>query len=282
MPIVNMYPHPNVIARVFVDMVSAWGWTSFTILYETASWLPHMSELLMLYDPKGYTVTVRRIDLGLAHNNYRSVLRRVKLSDDKHIIIACSIESLPEVLKQTQQVGLMTDYHQFIIANLDAHTIDLEPFQYSGTNISMIRIVNTGNPILEKYGTFLNPQPKTNEENDGQGDSGSENPGSSEAKEADGAEDGGETVEAEEHEAAPENVEEGAKSPTKEEEEEKNGIPIKLKLQRNLKNCSNSSIKCFNVILIRRTLTLLLHSHDNSKLFYRALFKFNLQNVYLN
>lgn len=151
-----MHPHPNALAQLYVDIVVAWGWTSFTILYETASWLTHASELLKL--PDGYTITVRRIDLGLAQENYRPVLRRVKLSEDKNIIIDCSVEKLPEVLKQAQQVGLMTEHNQFFIANLDVHTIDLEPFQYSGTNISTIRIVRTEDPIMEGYAEYLKTQ----------------------------------------------------------------------------------------------------------------------------
>lgn len=30
----NIYPHPNSLSRALVDMVQAWGWTSFTIIYQ--------------------------------------------------------------------------------------------------------------------------------------------------------------------------------------------------------------------------------------------------------
>lgn len=99
-----------------------------------------MHELLKRYDSEGYTVTVRQLDVT-SNENYRPQLRRVKLSEDKNIIISCSIESLPEILKQAQQVGLLTDKHQFIIASLDMHTIDLEPFQHSGANVTGVRLI---------------------------------------------------------------------------------------------------------------------------------------------
>lgn len=92
------------------------------------------------YDNKGYTVTVRQLDLT-SNENYRPQLRRVKHSDDKNIIISCSIETLPEILKQAQQVGLLTEEHQFIITSLDMHTINLEPFQHSGANITGVRLI---------------------------------------------------------------------------------------------------------------------------------------------
>lgn len=99
-PIVNMYPDPATLAQIIVDLVTAAEWKSFTILYENPDWLPRVANLLGLYDPKGDTVTVRRIDVGLPTKNYRAVLREVKMSADDCIIIECSIDNLAEILKQ--------------------------------------------------------------------------------------------------------------------------------------------------------------------------------------
>lgn len=57
---------------------------------------------------------------------------------------------------QAQQVGLMSDQHQIIITSLDMHTIDLEPYQYSGTNITGVRFVDPDNPMLQKVTQFIN------------------------------------------------------------------------------------------------------------------------------
>lgn len=100
MPILNMYPHPTAIAELLIELVKAWEWNGFTILYESPSWLPRVTELLEFYDVEGFTVTVRQINVGLTNNNYRPMLRRVKLSEETHIVLECSIEILPEVLKQ--------------------------------------------------------------------------------------------------------------------------------------------------------------------------------------
>ncbi|GAB0095911.1 Ionotropic glutamate receptor [Sergentomyia squamirostris] len=157
----SVHPDPHTLAQVFVDMVKAWGWKEFTILYENAAHLPRLSDLLKLYDPKGYTITVRQLDLGLQNNNYRSVLRRVKLGQDVHIVLDCSVKILPEVLKQAQQVGLMTDYHQFIITTLDLHTIDLEPYQYSSTNITGIRLYDPEDLRVQQITEYWRYQHRT-------------------------------------------------------------------------------------------------------------------------
>lgn len=100
-PIISMYADPSTIGQMIIDLLQAAQWQSFTILYETPDWLPHLSSLLELYDPKGDTVTVKRIDVGWPTiKNYRTVLREVKLSSDVCIIIECSIENLDEILKQ--------------------------------------------------------------------------------------------------------------------------------------------------------------------------------------
>lgn len=37
-PVINMLPHPDAMARVFVDLVRAWKWKGFTILYESGEY----------------------------------------------------------------------------------------------------------------------------------------------------------------------------------------------------------------------------------------------------
>ncbi|KAG4072066.1 hypothetical protein HA402_015565 [Bradysia odoriphaga] len=167
-PVINMHPHPDAVAQIFVDMIKAWNWEGFTIVYESAAWLPKVAELLNLYEPKSHAITVRRINVALDDQNYRPVLRRVKLSGDTNIVLDCSIDTLPELLKQAQQVGLMTDHNQFIITTMDMHTIDLEPYQYSGTNITGIRLVDPENPMMAHITNCMgeSEEAKTEEESE--------------------------------------------------------------------------------------------------------------------
>lgn len=138
-PTINLHPHPHTVQKIFLDLINVFEWKEFTILYESAPWLSHVQDLLKLYDHRGYTITVRQLDLKM-NDNYRNVLRRIKRAHNNKIILECSIDILPEVLMQAQQVGLLTDHHHFIVASLDFHTIDLEPYQYSGTNFTGIRL----------------------------------------------------------------------------------------------------------------------------------------------
>ncbi|XP_026481357.1 glutamate receptor ionotropic, kainate 3-like [Ctenocephalides felis] len=144
----NLHPKSEILAKAVMDIIVAWKWKSFTILYESGSWLPRMGELLQMHHTGGFTVTSKELDLGI-QDNFRPILTVVKKSGEKNIVLDCSIEKLPEVLKQAQQVGLMSDQHQYIITSLDFHTIDLEPFQHGGTNITGLRIVDPEEPFMK-------------------------------------------------------------------------------------------------------------------------------------
>lgn len=98
-----------------MELLSALGWNKFTVLYEDGSGLVRLSALLKMFDKKDKPVTVRQLD---PQRNHRQVLRGMKDRGERRILLDCSIQTLPEVLKQAQQVGLMTDEQSYIITTL--------------------------------------------------------------------------------------------------------------------------------------------------------------------
>jgi hypothetical protein len=121
-------PHVESINRsyvqLYVELVSTWGWEKFTVLYEDGSSLVRLSNLLKMLDKQ---VTLRQLD---AHNNHRPVLRDMRHSGENNIVLDCSTEMLPEVLKQAQQVGLMTSDQNYIITSLVSHTSLVRQIKY--------------------------------------------------------------------------------------------------------------------------------------------------------
>ncbi|GLV43975.1 Kainate-type ionotropic glutamate receptor subunit 1D [Carabus blaptoides fortunei] len=138
---INLYPYPPVLARAYVDIVRAWHWTTFTIFYDSFQGLPHVNELLKMYDTKGYVVNVRQLD-ETRSGNFRPALNDAKKAGETNFIIECDNGSLADILIQAQQVGLMSDTHNYIILNPDLHTLDLTPFQYGGANITGVSMID--------------------------------------------------------------------------------------------------------------------------------------------
>ncbi|XP_026746542.1 glutamate receptor ionotropic, kainate 2 isoform X3 [Trichoplusia ni] len=137
--LVNLYPHPAALSRAYVDLVRAWGWKSFTIVYENSDGLVRLQELLKAHGPSELPVAVRQLPDS---HDYRPLLKQIKNSAESHIVLDCATERIRDVLQQAQQIGMMSDYHSYLITSLDLHSVDLEEFKYGGTNITAIRLLD--------------------------------------------------------------------------------------------------------------------------------------------
>ncbi|KAF9817332.1 hypothetical protein SFRURICE_010791 [Spodoptera frugiperda] len=137
--LVNLYPHPAALSRAYVDLVRAWGWRSFTIVYENSDGLVRLQELLKAHGPSELPVAVRQLPDS---HDYRPLLKQIKNSAESHIVLDCATERIRDVLQQAQQIGMMSDYHSYLITSLDLHSVDLEEFKYGGTNITALRLLD--------------------------------------------------------------------------------------------------------------------------------------------
>ncbi|XP_011304726.1 glutamate receptor ionotropic, kainate 2-like isoform X2 [Fopius arisanus] len=146
MKAVNLYPHANTLSQIFPDLVMEFKWKSFTIIYDNIDSLIRMDKLLERWDPKGYPITLRHLGDG---PNFRQILKKIKNSGEKNLVIDCSFEILEQVLLQSQQVGLLSERHKILISSLDLQALNLEPFQYSGANITGIRLVDPHDDELQ-------------------------------------------------------------------------------------------------------------------------------------
>lgn len=102
--------------------------------------------MLKAHGPSEFPIAVRQLsDSG----DFRPLLKQIKNSAEAHIVLDCSTEKVYEVLKQAQQIGMMSDYHSYLITSLDLHVVDLDEFKYGGTNITAFRIVNPDKDLVQ-------------------------------------------------------------------------------------------------------------------------------------
>lgn len=105
----------------------------------SAEYLGILDHLVTLHGIKGPVIKVMRYDLNL-NGNFKSVLRRVRKSEDSRIVVVGSTEGVAELLRQAQQVGIMNEDYTYLVGNLDLHTYELEEYKYSEANITGIRM----------------------------------------------------------------------------------------------------------------------------------------------
>ncbi|XP_069184022.1 glutamate receptor ionotropic, kainate 2 isoform X2 [Procambarus clarkii] len=136
---VNLYPHPSSLSKAYLDLVRVLEWRSFCILYEDNDGLVRMQELLKTPSPNEFKVSIRQLPRG---NDYRGVLNEVKATLEQNIILDCKTEHVGEVLKQAQQIGMMSSFQNYIISSLDLHLVNLEDFKYGGSNVTAVRLID--------------------------------------------------------------------------------------------------------------------------------------------
>lgn len=145
--VINLYPSQSTLTQLLTTVLNVSAWNDFTVLYEAPFHIKYIAPILDVRS-LSRVVTVQPLLVG---TNFRAVLRRIKDlgSRSTNLIIVSSIAHLNEILEQALQVGLLTPDRNIIITNLDAQAIDLEPFQYTGANITLFRIINPDQPIQE-------------------------------------------------------------------------------------------------------------------------------------
>lgn len=152
LPTINLFPYPYELASAFRDLVVEYGWDRFTIIYEAERYLYLTRDLLDMvgHGPTGPEIYVRKLELK-NEKTYRNILKRTKANGDENFLVIGFSGKLGELMKQLQQVGMVTDGYKYILASFDLLTIDLESFKHSGANITALRLVSPENPIVEDF-----------------------------------------------------------------------------------------------------------------------------------
>lgn len=150
----NMYPTQEKLALALHDIIDAYEWSSFTLLYESGDYLGIVTELISLYADGGPVMNIRKYDLQI-NDNFRSILRKIRKSEDNCVLIIGSAQSTYTVLKQAQEVGILTEAYKYIIGNLDFQSIDFDSFRYSEANITGIRMFSPENEKVQELISYL-------------------------------------------------------------------------------------------------------------------------------
>ena len=134
----NLYPQPKSLGYAFRDLVKLKNWKNFAILYEENDALVRVQEVLKDPDLRQKKIVVRQFD----SDEYRKVFKEIGKLGIRNIILDVPREHIHTVLRHAQQVDMLSEYHNYLFTSLDLHTVDLEDYQYGGTNISSFSLID--------------------------------------------------------------------------------------------------------------------------------------------
>ncbi|KAK4297158.1 hypothetical protein Pmani_030406 [Petrolisthes manimaculis] len=127
-----------------MDVIKTLGWRKFCIIYENNDGLVRTQDILK---NRTWQISLRQLPFS---DDYRPMLKEAKSSGVTHVVLDVERKNIFQVLKQAQQIGMMTSYHNYFITSLDLHTVDLEDFRHGGTNITSLRLVDPDNPLVQR------------------------------------------------------------------------------------------------------------------------------------
>uniref|UniRef100_A0A8D0FKT5 Glutamate receptor n=1 Tax=Strix occidentalis caurina TaxID=311401 RepID=A0A8D0FKT5_STROC len=122
---INLYPDYAAISRAVLDLVLYYKWKIVTVVYEDSTGLIRLQELIKA--PSRYNIKIKIRQLPSGNKDARPLLKEMKKGKD------------------------MT----FISSLKDLFALDLEPYRYSGVNMTGFRLLNIENPqvssVIEKW-----------------------------------------------------------------------------------------------------------------------------------
>ncbi|XP_058789993.1 glutamate receptor ionotropic, kainate 1-like [Phymastichus coffea] len=144
------------VGQVYAQMIKRMKWESFSILYEDTDGLIALQDVLKVYPMRPpYTHDIRAFKLG-SGPNFSEPLLAAKFSGHKSFLLDCDYDILFNVMRQAQEVGLMSDAYRYIVTSLNFQVIESWPFRYTGAKISGLRLVDPDNPFVSSFvGTHL-------------------------------------------------------------------------------------------------------------------------------
>ncbi|XP_051999890.1 glutamate receptor ionotropic, kainate 2 isoform X2 [Xyrauchen texanus] len=150
---VSLYPDFSSLSRAILNLVHFFKWKTVTVVYDDSTGLIRLQELIKA--PSRYNIRLKIRQLPADTKDAKPLLKEMKRGKEFHVIFDCGHEMAAGILKQALAMGMMTEYYHYIFTTLDLFALDVEPYRYSGVNMTGFRILNTENSqvssIIEKW-----------------------------------------------------------------------------------------------------------------------------------
>ncbi|XP_026519712.1 glutamate receptor ionotropic, kainate 1 [Notechis scutatus] len=140
---INLFPDYVAISRAVLDLVLHYNWKIVTVVYEDSTSLIRLQELIKA--PSRYNIKIKIRQLPSGNKDARPLLKEMKRGREFFVIFDCSHETAAEIMKQVLSMGMMTEYYHYFFTTLDLFALDLEPYRYSGVNMTGFRLLNIDN-----------------------------------------------------------------------------------------------------------------------------------------
>ncbi|XP_058040941.1 glutamate receptor ionotropic, kainate 1 [Ahaetulla prasina] len=150
---INLHPDYAAISQAVLDLVLHYNWKIVTVVYEDSTSLIRLQELIKA--PSRYNIKLKIRQLPSGNKDARPLLKEMKRGGEYFVVFDCSHDTAAEIMKQILSMGMMTEYYHYFFTTLDLFALDLEPYRYSGVNMTGFRLLNIDNTqvasVIDKW-----------------------------------------------------------------------------------------------------------------------------------
>uniref|UniRef100_A0A9J8B3E8 Glutamate receptor n=1 Tax=Cyprinus carpio carpio TaxID=630221 RepID=A0A9J8B3E8_CYPCA len=145
---ISLYPDFCSLSRAILDLVHFFRWRMVTVVYDDSTGLIRLQELIKA--PSRYNIRLKIRQLSADTKDAKPLLKEMKKAKEFHVIFDCSHVMAAWILKQVSVHDVLK-----VLYFCDLFALDMEPYRFSGVNMTGFRILNTESPqvssIIEKW-----------------------------------------------------------------------------------------------------------------------------------
>ncbi|CAB3254202.1 unnamed protein product [Arctia plantaginis] len=143
--VLELYPHPEVLAKACASLIEAKGWRRAVFLHEGSA----QGAALLATGENPPAILARQLPPKEEDALLRNLLLVLKKSGAINFVIWCSPECTVRVLDAAQRVGLLSERHSYIAVSLDLHTQSLADYSHGGANITGLLLFDPNSPTVQ-------------------------------------------------------------------------------------------------------------------------------------
>lgn len=93
---INLYPRPSILTRAFDELIKAWSWKTFAIVYEENEAIMRLQGFYKEAQQRGWKVTLYQFKSGAP---FRDIFWKIKQNHERNIVLDVKPQHIHKVLK---------------------------------------------------------------------------------------------------------------------------------------------------------------------------------------
>ncbi|XP_035224841.1 glutamate receptor ionotropic, kainate 1-like [Stegodyphus dumicola] len=152
---INLFPESRILAGALTESLVHQNWKTFTLIFEDNEALIRLQEILQLPTKTEAEVQQHHMKVMLRHikpdQDFKKLMKDLSNSRENNFVVDLPLSRVHQLFHDASQVQMMTEYQNYFLTSLDAHTVDWNTTIIGRTNITAFRLINPENEHFKKF-----------------------------------------------------------------------------------------------------------------------------------